>query len=361
MQPLDPQRAGLPAGEDAQKVGPGDWCEQLIDGAKPVAVSGKHTFLNYGEETTNKVLEKAQERVSSYSVIIATIGTVRNSEQSRHMNPGSGVLVRRGRDMYGVLTAGHVLKRPGNTVDEAGVTVVASPRGWNHGDAVLVMDLESRPCTVVGYHNESEEGPDLAIIPLASGEWRKLEGRGMVAYNLDKKRWSDEDKAKLRKMNPWCISIINGIRWEASQIVKAHADRKRLLLTMVASTTRVEEVGERRGYDYLELDSETNDYSYPTHWKDGLPGTAAEEIDELYEEGVTKRVWGGISGAGVWNLVIGTNQSGLPDGEMLLELAGTCFYANHEKGCIIAHGAKSIKKITASHREKEAVRFHSKA
>ena len=63
----------------------------------------------------------------------------------------------------------------------------------------------------------------------------------------------------------------------------------------------------------------------------------------------------------MWNLAIGANKDSLPNGKMLGELAGICFFAKPEKGCIIAHGAKSIGKIGAAHAEKEAVRFHSKA
>ena len=63
-----------------------------------------------------------------------------------------------------------------------------------------------------------------------------------------------------------------------------------------------------------------------------------------------------MSGAGVWNL-----ESGQPEGGVLGELAGICFYANPEKGCIIAHGPKSIRKIAAKHFESiEAHRVNSK-
>ena len=237
--------------------------------------------------------------------------------------------------------------------------MLAPPKDQNQRRNVTGIKLGSRPCTVVGFYNETEDGPDIAIIPLAITEWRNIEGLGMVAYNLDKERWSDEDTAGLRELKPWLISIINGVRFEASEIVYRHSEGKRESLAIVASNTRVEVARERDGYDYLELPSETTEYSYPTHWKNGLPGTAAEEIEEFHDKGVTRPVWGGISGAGVWNLAIGTNDSGLPDGKVLAELAGICFYANSKKGCIIAHGSKSIKKISASHVEREALRYHS--
>ena len=80
-----------------------------------------------------------------------------------------------------------------------------------------------------------------------------------------------------------------------------------------------------------------------------LPGKAAEEIESLHYEGVTAEAWGGTSGAGVWNLALGTNADGRPDGQVLAELAGICFYANPDKGCVIAHGSKSISKIAMSH------------
>ena len=184
---------------------------------------------------------------------------------------------------------------------------------------------------------------------------------GVIAYNLSKERWADEDKAKLRQMNPWLVSIINGVHCEASQIVHENTDGTRGSLAIVATNTGVEVAREKNGYDYLELPSETTEHSYSTHWKETLSGTAAEEIEDLHDKGVTSRAWGGISGAGVWNLAIGTTQSGLPNGRVFGELAGICFYANPDKGCIIAHGTKSITKIAENHIEKEALRYHNKA
>ena len=220
--------------------------------------------------------------------------------------------------------------------------------------------LSNRPCTVDGFYNESEEGPDIAVIPLANEEWRTLNGWGMVAYNLEKERWPKEEKEELTKMNPWLLSIINGVRYEASQIVYGHTDGNRGSLAIVATNTRVKVLSDRGDYDYLELPSETTDYSYPTHWKNELPGTAEKEIEDLHDEGVTRRVWAGTSGAGVWNLVVGTAESGLPNGRVLAELAGICFYANPNKGRMVAHGTRSIANIAARHKELEAVRYHTK-
>lgn len=342
------------------KFSPGKWSDLLFEGAKTGAADTEHSLGDYGEETA-AVMEIAQEWVSRFTVVIGTTGMVENSKEARDITPGSGVIVRLNGEMHGVLTAGHVLRRGDNTRDSAAATVLVPPRDRKQGGDVMAINLSSRPFTVVGFNNETEEGPDMAIIPLASGEWRILERWGMVAYNLGKERWSDEEKAELGEMAPWVLSIINGVRCEASQIVYGHTVGERGSLAIVASSTRVDVVAERGGYDYLELPSETTMYSHPTHWRNELPGTAGEEIDELHDEGVTRRVWGGTSGAGVWNLVIGTTDSGLPNGRVLAELAGICFYANPQKGCIIAHGTKSITKIAASHIEKEAIRYHTNA
>ena len=343
------------------KFSPGKWSELLFEASKTRAADKAHGLGDYGQETAAAVMEIAQEWVSSFTVVIGTTGVVENSKEARDITPGSGVVIRLNGEMYGVLTAGHVLRRGDNSRDSAAVTVLVPPMDREQGGDVMAINLSSRPCTVAGFHNETEEGPDIAIIPLASGEWRILEGWGMVGYNLEKERWSEEDKAELGEMAPWVLSIINGVRCEASQIVHGHTDGETGSLAIVGSNTRVEVVGERGGYDYLELPSETTEYSYPTHWKNALPGTAAEEIDELHDEGVTRRVWGGTSGAGVWNLAIGTNEDGLPNGKVLTELAGICFYANPDKGCIVAHGTKSISKIAEAHVEKEALRYHRKA
>ena len=177
------------------KFSPGKWSEILIDEARVGAVGVEHSLGDYGKETAAEVMEKAQEWVARFTVVIGTKGTVRNSKQARDINPGSGVLVQLDGNTYGVLTAGHVLRRGDNRKDAAGVTVLAPPRNRIRGGDIMAIDLSSRSCTVVGFDNEAEEGPDIAVIPLKSGEWRTLEGWGMLAYNLGKERWSDEDKA----------------------------------------------------------------------------------------------------------------------------------------------------------------------
>ena len=342
------------------KFNPGQWSEPLIEAATSGVTGIERNLGDYGEETAAEVMATAQEWVARFTVVIGTSGIAENSKDARNITPGSGVLVQLNGDMFGVLTAGHVLRRGDNTRDGASVTILTPPRTQKQGEDVMGIDLSRRPCTVDGFENESEEGPDIAIIPLASEEWRTLDGLGMVAYNLEKNRWSDEDKAELSEMKPWVLSIINGVRCEASQIVYGHTDGDRGSLAIVATNTRVEVVAERAGHDYLELPSETTEHSFPTHWKNALPGTAAKEIEDLHHEGVTRRVWGGTSGAGVWNLAIGTAENALPNGRVFAELAGICFYANPNKGCIIAHGTKSITSIATQHIEKQALLYHSK-
>ena len=343
------------------RYSPGKWSERLIDGEMERAARVEHHLGDYGEETAAEVMATAQEWVSRFTVVIGTTGMAKDTKDMRDMAPGSGVLVQLNGGTYGVLTAGHVLRRGDNTKNGASATILVPPRSRKQGGNVMGIDVLYRSCTVDGFDNESEDGPDIAIIPLEKEEWGILDGWGMVAYNLDKDRWSDEEKTELRKMNPWVLSIINGIRFGASQIVYGHTDGNRGSLAIVATNTRVEIIADRGDYDYLELPSETTKCSYPTHWKNELPGTAAKEIEGLHDEGVTKRVWEGTSGAGVWNLVIGTTEKGLPNGRVLAELAGICFYANPDTGCIIAHGTKSITNIAARHVEKETLRYLSKA
>ena len=339
---------------------PGTWCEQLFDTTKEGEVRDWRSVSEYGEETAARVLERAQEYVSSFSLVIGAAGTKNRSKQVEDMAPASGVTVRLSYDMYGVLTAGHVLNRSGNTKHGITVTLLAPQRHRKKSEGVMGMDLPRRQCTVTGFDNESKDGPDLAIIPLTRAEWRILNGWGMVAYDLEKERWSREEKAKLSESKPWVLSIINGVRYEASRIVHRQTNGIRGSLAIIATNTRVEEVVERKGYDYVELPSETTDRSYPTRWRNELPGIAAQEIEQLNDEGVTRRVWGGISGAGVWNLAIGTSGNGIPDGKVIAKLAGVCFYADSNQGCIIAHGTKSIRKIAGKHAEEEAVRYHAK-
>ena len=171
-----------------------------------------------------------------------------------------------------------------------------------------------------------------------------LDAWGINAYNLEKERWSDKDKAKLGEMNPWFLSIINGVRCKASQILCGHSDGNRGSLAIVATNTKVDVGREKTGYDYLDLPAETTKYSYPTHWKETPPGTAAEEIEYLFNKGVTRQVWGGTSGAGVWKIAIGSDQNGRPDGKVLGELAGICFYANRTKDASSPTASRASRK-----------------
>lgn len=330
---------------------PGKWSESLLDGALVREGDVVHNFEHYGKETVNKVTAAAQEKVSQFTVVIGNAEIAEDSKDVQDLVPSTGVFVQLSGNLYGVLTAGHVLRRGDNTKYSASVTIFAPPTSRKLGEDVKAINLLSRPCTVFGFCNETEDGPDIAIIPLKEGERRILDKWGMVAYNIDKERWSEKDKKEIKDMNPWLFSVINGVRYEASRIVYGQSDESRGSLAIMATNTRIEEVAERGGFDYLELPSETTKHSYRTHWRNQLPGTAAQEIESLYDEGVTRRVWGGTSGAGVWNLAIGTTENGLPNGKVFAELAGICFYANPDKGCIIAHGKESIMKVKARHIE----------
>lgn len=124
----------------------------------------------------------------------------------------------------------------------------------------------------------------------------------------------------------------------------------------MATNIQVDVAREIDGCDYLELPSKATEASHPTYWSNTLPGTEAKEIEELHNEGVTQDAWPGTSGAGVWNLAIGTDRYGLPDGRVLGELAEVCFYANPEKGSVIARGKESIRKIADAHIEAVASR-----
>ena len=339
------------------KFNPGSWSERLVDGGIGRPDGEVHNLGDYGEDTAAQVMAVAQECVSRFTVAIGNTGVAKGSTNVKDIVPGSGVLVQINGNIFGVLTAGHVLRRGNNTKRGVSVAIFVPPRSSQQGGDVMRIDLPFRRCTVDGFDNVSEEGPDIAIIPLDNEEWKVLDGWGMVAYNLDKVRWSEEDKAEVMKLKPWMLSIINGVRFEASQIVYGHTDGKRGSLAIVATNTRVDLVAERGGHDYLELPSETTKHAYPTHWRNKLPGTAAKEIEDLHAEGVTRKVWGGTSGAGVWNLVVGTAESGLPNGKVLVELAGICFYADQAKGCVVAHGTKSIANVAAQHVQKGALCF----
>lgn len=326
------------------KYGPGNWSAQLAERTAARATGMRNSLEAYGQETAARVLDEAQEWVSRFTVVIGTPGLAKSATRVHDIAPGSGVIVRLDNDTYGVLTAGHVLKRGANTRDSVSLALLAPQRGGARD--VMAIDIPPRPSIASGFDNESESGPDIAFVPISISEWSTLEGWGRVAYNLNRKRWSNVDTAQLGEMSPWVVSVIHGLRFAASEIIESHTDGTAGSLTMMTTNTRVGSPEERGGYDYLELPSKVTERSYPTHWKNELPGTAAEEIEELHAKRVTGKAWGGTSGAGVWNVAIGTCENGLPNGTVLAELAGICFFAQPSKECIIAHGPKSIERIT---------------
>ena len=338
------------------KRNPGNWSEQLFKKPLEGATNVERNLGVCGEETMNAIMAIAQERVSQYTVIIGTAGLAKDCKDLSLMQPGSGVFVQLNRGVYGILTAGHVLRRDNNTESKVSLSILVSPSNRQPCDDVMRIDLPYRPCTVDGFDNKLEEGPDIAIIPLETSEWMTLDKWGMVAYNVEKNRWSEEEKSELETMQWSCLSIINGIRYEASQIIYSHTDRSKGSLVMMATNTQVEEATDRGEHDYLELPSELTEYSYPTHWKSELPSAAAKKIERFHVEGVTQRAWAGTSGAGVWNLAVRTDENGKPNGRVLAELAGICYFANEKKGCIIAHGKKSIRKIALRHVESYRLR-----
>ena len=346
---------------DGGPISPGKWSEPLIELAKGSKDATLQSGGHYGEEATKKVLLAVQDWVTKFTVSIGVLEPKGNGQELRDLRLGSGVVVRLRGDMHGVLTAAHVLNRKGNTPQATGATVLFPSMNPDRLMRNATISLKRRACTVVGFHNTSEEGPDIAIIPLTNSEWSIFNKAGMVAYNLDKERWSDADKAKIPAMRPWFLSVISGVRNRASQTVQGYRGEDTKSIVLTTTNTFVDVAAERDGYDYLELPSEVTEFSYPAHWRRELPGTAAEEIAKLNDEGVTDEVWGGTSGAGVWNLAIGTNEDGIPSGVVHGELAGICYYAHPEKGCMIAHGTTSIEKIASAHAEKEALRYHSKA
>ena len=175
-------------GEGNIKFGPVKWIEDLI-ASKKIGVM-ESDFRDYGQHITEEVLKMGQNRVARSTVIIITTGMAEQTMQVRDIAPGSGVLVQIGNNIFGILTAGHVLRRNQNTSDNVKLTVIPPSKNLQLTDDIMMIELSSRPCTVAGFHNETEDGPDIAIIPLESRETRILDDCGMVAYNLNKKRWS---------------------------------------------------------------------------------------------------------------------------------------------------------------------------
>ena len=93
------------------KFSPGDWSKTLLEEAKTGANLEVQCLGDYGKVTAAEVMRAAQEWATRFTVVIGTTGMVKNSTQATDMTPGSGVVVRLHSNEYGVLTAGHVLRR----------------------------------------------------------------------------------------------------------------------------------------------------------------------------------------------------------------------------------------------------------
>lgn len=313
------------------------------------------------KEVAIAVTEEAQKCIARFTVVIGTLGPSQNSTDIDKISPGSGVIVKLHNNMHAILTAAHVLRRGKNTPDHVEITLFVPPRKRNVDESIHFINLQSRPCTIDGFCNKTKEGPDIAMIPLSVREWEILDAWGMVAYNLNRERWSDKDRAAISEMDSWLLSVIHGARFMESKVIGDRIEHELGTIVMMTTDTRIDVVRRRGGYDYMELPANTRKRTLPTHWEMELPGTVAEEISELQEEGVTQKVWGGTSGAGVWNLAIGMDQSGMPTEDAWVELAGICFFANVDHECIIAHGSESIRAIADRHMEEEVFRQYDES
>ena len=331
-----------------ENIGPGQWSDWLFAG---IDASQIGSFADSRPEMSNEVQSAAQDLVARHTVLIGPYRMEEDIAAGRHITPATGVLVQLCGDVYGILTAAHVLRiDKNNREDAASFTILGLPDpAKQSGIGGVVLRLTDLQCTVDGFDNKTEAGPEIAVIPLWKEKWEFLEGRGMKAYDIGRARWTDEEKAEFRKMTPWAVSVILGARAEASRIIRGNTGRERSALVLLATNTRVDDAEERGGYDYLKLPSEVTEHSHPTHWRQEPPGTAAQKVERLHRVGVTNDAWGGTSGGGVWNVVVGTTGAGRPNGRVGAELAGICFYASLEKGCIIAHGGKSIRTIAERH------------
>ena len=330
-----------------ENVGPGKWSDWVFAGGDASRIG---SFADSGPEISNEGLMAAQDLLARHTVLIGPERMDADLAAGREINSATGVLVQFCGEVYGVLTAAHVLQiDKNNREDAASLTIVGLSDPAKQSRIRGVVRLTDVQCTVDGFDNRTEAGPDIAVVPLWKEQWQILEGQGMKAYDLDRPRWTDEEKAKFRKMSPWAVSVILGARAEASRIVQRNDDGASVVAIM-ATNTRVDDAEERGEYDYLQLPSEVTEHSFPTHWRQDPPGTAAQEIERLHSKGVSQKAWGGTSGAGIWNVIVGAAADGRPNGRGVgVELAGICFCASPEKGCIIAHGGKSLRTIAERH------------
>ena len=138
-------------------LGPGNWSRMLIEATTNGATGAVQNFADFGPTIASEVMKTAQEWAGQFTVVIGTTGTAHDFAQAKEITPCSGVVIRQRGNTYGVLTAGHALRRDLNTSDSARVTLLTPSRTRN--GEVMMLPLPPRRCTVVGIDNETEDGP----------------------------------------------------------------------------------------------------------------------------------------------------------------------------------------------------------
>lgn len=346
------------------KTGSGDWYKQLTpagmqdltDADSPEALA-----LGKGGPLVEEAQRLAQDRVSSFTMFLFSEADFGGSDPLGRMRPASGVLVRV-NGMHGILTAAHVLRRDNNTPQSVEVTVSGVAKGCNkheRGKERLVpVTLTPRRVIAEGFWNKWEQGPDLAILPIYPAEMEQFKNQrqGLVAYNLQKEHLTREVVAGLRPSVRF-FALVDGFGNAATRTVRKHTHPKGagqdLRMTRMAFFTQIheDEACQRDGHDYLDIPAVLEDTAPPAQWEYKLPGRAAEEIEvERRRAGAAQEMWAGMSGAGVWKIAMKIDAEGRPTGEPLAELAGIVFYAQEEKGCLIAHGSGSIERMASAYR-----------
>jgi hypothetical protein len=211
-----------------------------------------------------------------------TVGFVKAIETSKDnydgVLAGSGVLVT-GNGRHAILTADHVTK----TLPDSGPVglVMLTRRGLV--DHQFLLEMEHVQKVSVGSSNESESGPDLALLLLPQSEVGRIQARKLF-HNLNKRKQRMIAEPSADKIGPW---IMCGLVGEMTQTAKPLAGMssaiafKGLCGPIVVSKARQEEP-----FDYFSAEVNFGKSR-------GLPES-----------------YGGCSGSGMWRLVVGENSSG---------------------------------------------------
>ena len=331
-------------GEEAEPVQHGSrWVRERARKASAMGMEVVAGMTDGERETIEKVMMACREWTARYVVLIGELDQIRAGGSLRAMEAGSGVVAKNWKEEWGVITAAHVLRKRGNDRYAGSVGIIAVQNEEGVGETEVVEWMGK--WRTIGFENKEETGPDLAWIPLNDVQAHILRKEGKLAHAVGLSQLAEEDDQETNEEG-WLVSVITGATADTSDVITKHRGiAGTVSIGAKVVQTSIYHDGRRGGYDYVVAPVEKTNNAIDTRWMGTMPEETKVELDERDEGEVSRRIWGGISGAGMWNLRVKADADGQPTNVAVGTLAGICYYADGNRGVLVGHGIDSITKL----------------